>query len=93
MSSPARELAIRALEGRHLTRMPGRPTMRGVNQTRNEITAEYAKAKTTHASFPMGTRFGFAAAIMKTPRYIRIYDLQVNTGDKLDPVWVFDRPE
>ena len=93
MNSAARELAVKALEGRVLTRMPGRPTMRGVNKTRNQITAEYAKAKTSHPSFPLGTRFGFAAAMMKTSRYIRVHDIQCVAGDELDPTWTFEYPE
>ena len=93
MSTSAREIAVRALEGRTLTRVPGRPTMRAVNKTRNEITAEYAKAKTTHPDFPLGSRFGFAAATMKAARFIRLHDLQVQAGDELDPAWEFTYPE
>ena len=93
MNSAARELTVKALEGRVLTRMPGRPTMRAVNKTRNQITAEYAKAKTSHQSFPLGSRFGFAAAIMKTSRFIRIHDNQVAAGDELDPNLIFVYPD
>ena len=93
MNSAARELTVKALEGRMLTRMPGRPTMRAVNKTRNQITAEYAKAKTSHEAFPMGSRFGIAAAIMKTARYIRVHDNQCVTGDELDPNWIFVYPD
>ena len=93
MISAARELAVKALEGKVLTCMPGRPTMRGVNKTRNQITAEYAKAKTSHKSFPLGSRFDFAAAVMKTTKFIRVHDNQCVDGDKLDPTWTFDYPE
>ena len=85
MSTSARELAVRALEGRTLTRMPGRPTMRAVNKTRNGITAEYAKVKMTYPNFPLGTRFGFAAATMKPACFIRLHGLQVQVGDELNP--------
>ena len=93
MSTSAREIAVRALEGRTLTRVPGRPTMCAVNKTHNKITAEYAKAKTTHPDFPLGSRFGFAAATMKAARFIRLHDLQVQAGDELDPAWEFTYPE
>ena len=56
MSSATRELAVKALEGRILSRMPGRLTMRAVNKTRNQITAKYDKAKTSHQYFPMQQR-------------------------------------
>ena len=65
MSSSARDTTIKTLEGRRLARMMGRPTMKHINQTRNEIASEYAKAKTSHPSFPQGSRFGFASAIPK----------------------------
>jgi hypothetical protein len=65
MSSSARDTAIKTLEGRRLARIMGRPTMKHVNQTRNKIASEYAKARTSHPSFPQGSRFGFASAILK----------------------------
>ena len=65
-----RETTLRALQGATLTRRPGRPTLKGVQATRNEISSAYAKAKTSHEDFPMGERFGYAAAVMKTRKYI-----------------------
>ena len=56
---------IEALEIRLLMWMMGRPTMDNVNKSRSEIAAEYAKAKTTHNSFPLGSNFVFATAILK----------------------------
>ena len=52
MSSSARDTAVKSLEGRRLQRMMGWPTMKNVNQTRNEIVSEYAKAKITHLQLP-----------------------------------------
>ena len=67
--------------------------MRAVNKTRNQITAEYAKAKTSLEAFPMGSRFGFAAAIMKTTKYITVHDNQCEDGNELDPNWTFVYPD
>ena len=74
MSSSARDAAIQALEGVRLTRVVGRPTRRNVNTSRNEIAAGYARATTTHSSFPLGSRFGFAAAVIKAPKYISLHN-------------------
>ena len=59
--------------------------------TRKEIGAEYAKAKTTHEDFPLGTRFGFAAAVLSTDLYIAVHD-KANTDEDLDPAWEFEHP-
>ena len=72
--SLARKATLTALEGKQLTRVLGRPTIKSVKKTRKEIAAEYAKAKTTHEHFPLGTRFGFAAAILSTSAYIAAHD-------------------
>ena len=94
MSSSARDTAIKSLEGRRLARIMGRPTMKIVNQTRNEIASEYAKAKTSHPSFPQGTRFGFASAILKKEKFRSLHNAVagVAVGDELTAAWVFAYP-
>ena len=99
MSSPAQVTVIKTLEGLRLTRHVGRPTMKAVNNTRMEIAAEYATAKTSHPSFPLGQKFGFSSAIIKTPKFIALHDAAALTlpgAAPLDPNWTFiypDRPE
>ena len=88
------QLTIHNLEGTTLTRMFGRPTLRNVNKTRNEITAAYAQNKTKHPDFPSGERFGFASAIMKQKRFITLHNKTVQPGDDgwLDEEWEFEYP-
>ena len=94
MSSSARDTAIKSLEGRRLARIMGRPTMKIVNQTRNEIASEYAKAKTSHPSFPQGTRFGFASAILKKEKFRSLHNAVAGVAedDELDVTWEFTYP-
>ena len=94
MSSSARDTAIKTLEGRRLARIMGRPTMKHVNQTRNEIASEYAKAKTSHPSFPQGSRFGFASAILKKEKFRSLHNAVegVAEEDELAEVWEFAYP-
>lgn len=67
-------------------------TMRNVNAARNEIAAEYDKANTTHDSFPLGTRLGFAAAVLKAPKYQKLHNDVCNADDELDTAWTFAHP-
>ncbi len=90
--SAVREATLTSLEGKRLTRVLGRPTIKSVKKTRKEIAADYAKAKTTHDSFPLGSRFGFAAAILPTTTYIAAHD-KANPANALDPAWTFDPPD
>ena len=86
---------MKSLTGVRLTRNCGRPSMKGVNATRMEIAAEYATAKTTHDAFPLGHKFGFASAVIKTPKFIALHDAaaaNIATVGELDPNWVFDYP-
>ena len=94
MSSSARDTAIKTLEGRRLAKMMGRPTMKNVNQTRNEIASEYAKAKTSHPSFPQGSRFGFASAILKKEKFRILHNAVegVEEEDELAKEWEFAYP-
>ena len=89
--SSAREATLTALEGKRLTRVLVRPTIKSVKKTRKEIAAEYAKAKTTHDRFPLGTRFGFAAAILSPTAYIAAHD-KANPDDPLPHDWEFEYP-
>jgi hypothetical protein len=86
---------MKSFTGVRLTRNCGRPSMKGVNVTRMEIAAEYARAKTTHDAFPLGHKFGFASAVIKTAKFIALHDAAaVNIANiaALDPQWVFDYP-
>ena len=90
--SAVREATLTSLEGKRITRVLGRPTIKSVKQTRKEIAAEFAKAKTTHESFPLGSRFGYAAAILPSTTYIAAHD-KANPNYPLDPAWEFDPPD
>ena len=76
-----------------LSRKPGRPTLKRVSETRNEISAAYAKAKTSHDDFPMGERFGFAAAVMRPKKYIRLHNDVCAAGSELAANWTFVHPD
>jgi hypothetical protein len=89
--SSAREATLTALEGKQLTRVLGRPTIKSIKKIRKEIAAEYAKAKTTHRHFPLRTRFGFAAAVLSTSAYITAHD-KANPENPLPPDWEFVYP-
>ena len=87
--SSVREAMISTLEGNRLRRVLGRSTIKSVKLTRKEICAEYAKANSTHEDFPLGTRFGFAAAVFGTEIYISAHN-KVNPDDELSLVWEFN---
>ena len=89
--SLVREATISSLEGKRLTRVLGRPTIKSAKLIHKEIGAEYAKAKTTHNSFPLGTRFGFATAILTADTYITAHK-KANDDEELDPAWEFEHP-
>ena len=55
----------------------------------SEIAAEYAKAKNTHPRFTLGSKFGFAAAIRITEKFIQLHnDAEANLSnvDKLSDI-------
>ena len=91
--SGVREATISSLEGKRLTRHLGRPTTAAAKKTRGEIGAEYAAAKTTHEDFPLGSRFGFAAAVLKPYQFIDAFNSVCELADELDEYWEFDNPE
>ena len=89
--SSAHKATLTVLEGKRLTRVLGRPTIKSVKKTRKEITAEYTKAKITHKSFPLGTRFGFAAVILSLSTCIAVHN-KANPTNPLSLDWEFKSP-
>ena len=57
-----------------MQQMLGRPTREHVNKMRGAIAAVYAEAKTSHESSPLGSKFGFSAAILKKDNYIALHN-------------------
>ena len=70
-----REATLKSLQGCTLTKQPGRPTHKGVAFTRHELSKIYARAKTSHKAFRLGSKFGFTAAVIKTKKYIEIHSV------------------
>ena len=72
-----------------------RPTREHVNKMRGASAAVYSEAKTPHNSFPLGSKFGFSAAILKKEKYIALYNT-VATGiaatANLAITWSFTHP-
>ena len=91
----ARDMALQQLELKSLQRMLGRPTHEQVNKMCGAIAAVYAEAKTSHESFPLGSKFGFSAAILKKDKYIALHNT-VATGlyatKNLNTIWSFVHP-
>ena len=75
----ARDTDVQNLESKSFQRMLGRPTRDQVNKIRGAIAALYAEAKTSHKSFPLGSKFGFSATILKKDKYIALHNT-VATG-------------
>ena len=91
--SSVREATISALDGVSLTRHVGRPTLKSVKLTRREIAKVYASTKTTHPDFLLGSRFGFAAAILTPKQFINAYNQVCEEGDELGDEWEFLIPQ
>ena len=94
-NSTSIEGAIRALEGVKLTRMRGRPTTKNITKTRGEIGAAFARAKTSHKAFPLGPKFGFAAAVLNAKKFIKLHNkAATNLADveELPEDWAFEYP-
>ena len=72
--------------------MLGRPTREQVNKMLGAIAAVYTAAKTSHKSFPLGSKLGFSAAILKKDKYFALHNT-VTTGiaatDNLKTTWSF----
>ena len=75
----ARDTAVQKIEAKSSKRIFGRTTHDHVNKMRGTIAAVYAEAKTSHGSFPLGSKFGFSAAILKKYKYIALHNA-VATG-------------
>ena len=90
-----RYTAVQKLELKSLQRMLGRPTREQVNKMCGDIAAVYAESKTSHKSFPLGSKFGFSASILKKDKYIALHNT-VATGlsatDNLETTWSFVHP-
>ena len=94
-NAAVRESTLKALQGSTLTRHHGRPTFKSVAKTRKEVAQGYAKAKTSHSAFPMGTKFGMAVAVLKTRLYIDMHNTATATipeAKELDEAWEFEHP-
>ena len=65
-----REDTITKLTDTDITKWAAQPTHASVENTRKELTKMAAEIKTRYDAFPLGTRFGYAAAIMLTADYI-----------------------
>ena len=59
-----REDIITELTATNITKWVDRPTHASVKTMRKELTKKAAAIKTRYDMFPMGTRFGYATAIM-----------------------------
>ena len=91
--SVIRETATSSLEATHLTRQLGRPTRQAIKQTHRELGVIYATAKTTHSDFLMGSRYGYAIAILTSTQFINKSNRMCEQGDELDDNWEFMIPE
>ena len=54
-----------------ITKWAARPTHASVENTRKELIKRAAAIETKYDTFPLGTRFGYTAAIMLTADYIK----------------------
>ena len=86
-----REDTITERTATNTTKWGDRPTHTSVEKTRKELTKKAAVIKTRYGVFPLGTRFGYAAAIMLTAEYKG----RVNKIEplKLVDTWTFNPPE
>ena len=91
----AQDTAVQKLEAKTLQQIFGRPAHKHVKKMRGAIAAVYAKAKTSHESFPLGSKFVFSTAILKKEKYIALHNTVV-TGiaatSNLATKWLFIRP-
>ena len=91
----AQDTAVQKLESKSMQRILGSPTRKQVNNMCGAIAVVYAEVKTSHEIFPLGSKFGFSAAILKKDKYIALHNT-VATGlaatDKLETTWLFFHP-
>ena len=90
-----RDTAVLKLEENMLQQMLGRPTREKGNKMCGAIAAVYAEAKTSHNNFPLGSKFGFSAAILNKDKYIALHNT-LETGiaatSNLATTWLFIQP-
>ena len=78
-NAAVREATLKSLQGSMLTRHHGCPNYKSVGTTRKEVAQAIAKAKTSHNAFPMEDKFGMAAAVLKTRKFINLHNTAVAT--------------
>ena len=86
---------VQKLEQKFLQQMLGRPTREQVNKMRGAITAVYAEAKTSHESFPLGSKIRFSAAILKKEKCISLHNAVatgISANNNLETTWSFVHP-
>ena len=94
-NAAVRESTLKSLQGNTLTWHHGHPTFKSVAKARKEVAQGYAKAKTSHSAFPMGNKFGMAAAVLKTRWYIEMHNTaaaNIPEVEELDKAWEFEYP-
>ena len=74
-----------------ITKWGDQPTHASVETTRKELTKKAALIKTRYDALPLGTRFGYAAAIMLTAEYKGKVDKSKPL--ELEDTWTFKPPE
>ena len=85
-----RKDTITKLTKTDITKWAARPTHASVKNTRKELTKGAAATKTRYDTFPLRTRFGYAAAIMLTTDYIE--KVKKIEPLKLEDTWTFKAP-
>ena len=85
-----RQDTITELTETDITKWAARPTHASVENTWKELTKRAVKIKTRYDTFPLGTRFGYAAAIMLTADYIEKVK-KINPLE-IDDTWIFKAP-
>ena len=73
-----------------ITKWAAQPTHASVENTRKELTKRSAAIKTRYYAFPLGTCFGYAAAIMLTADNIE--KLKKIDPLEIDDTWIFKAP-
>ena len=92
--STARETMMAALASKTLTRHLGCSTPNAIKIVQKEIAKIYAVTKTSHANFQLGTRFGFAAVVLTSRRFLAAFNAVCKPADKKDPdTWELDTPK
>ena len=91
----ARDTSMQKLEVKMLQRMLGSPTRKHANNMCGAIAAVYAEANISHDTFPLGSKLGFSAALLKKDKYIALHNT-VSTGlaatSNLTTTWLFTHP-